>query len=363
MCCKLTHGDFLVPSQPFLYLSVWLPRHTTAAQRDKIKQNSTAREGEMAVQQRQDALSKDDYYDDPGVGHGGGGGGADAEEDEGDESDSSAADADDAIAVMRKRRKETAKEMKSMAMLKGDGHHQNHVTATRWEDSQLAREQAARAAMAGKTGKHETVRDSQEAAKEEFERQDERSKNLARDPLGIIQTPDFNLRDVDKSQAELFEQALLEIQEELQKAEAAGDEAMVAKIAQQKESLESLIDRMGGIEAMENAANQKYSVIATSPLFDPRLFLTLVHRGADYNKLVGSLDRLSSKTENQVEQLQNLVRENFPLFVRCAEGYEAFRRTSQDIVGMGVNERVGKLEAVAETATYQARKSFKPVSF
>uniref|UniRef100_A0A7S3L0S2 Exocyst complex component n=1 Tax=Amphora coffeiformis TaxID=265554 RepID=A0A7S3L0S2_9STRA len=340
---------------------LWLPRHTTAAQRDKIKQNSTAREGEISVQQRQDALLKDDYFDD--AGGGGGGGAADLDDvdhhEAEDESESSAAvDADDAIAVMRKRRKETAKEMKSMAR---DGAHQNHATAVRWEDSQLAREQAARAAMAGKTGKHETVRDSQEAAKEEFERQDERSKNLARDPLGIIQTPDFNLRDVDKSQAELFEQALLEIQEELQKAEAAGDEAQVAKIAQQKESLESLIDRMGGIEAMENAANLKYSVLPTSPLFDPRLFLTLVHRGADYNKLVGSLDRLSSKTENQVEQLQNLVRENFPLFVRCAEGYEEFRRTSQNIVGMGVNERVGKLEAVAETATFQARKSFKPL--
>mgnify|MGYP005855769673 CR=1 FL=1 len=214
------------------------------------------------MQQRQDALLKDDYYDDGAAA--GGGGDMDDVDNDADESESSAAvDADDAIAVMRKRRKETAKEMKSMAR---DGAHQNHATAIRWEDSQLAREQAARAAMAGKTGKHETVRDSQEAAKEEFERQDERSKNLARDPLGIIQTPDFNLRDVDKSQAELFEQALLEIQEELQKAEAAGDEATVAKIAQQKESLESLIDRMGGIEAMENAANQKYSVLPTSPL-------------------------------------------------------------------------------------------------
>ena len=297
-------------------------------------------------------VSKDDYYDD------GGHGGDEDGDDRDDESESSAADADDVVAAMRKRRKETEREIKS-AMEKGEI---TNVVATRWEDSQLAREQAARAAMAGKTGKHETVRDSQEAAKEEFEREEEKSKNLARDPLGIIKSEDFNLRDVDKSQAELFEQALLEIQEELQKAEAAGDEAMVSKIAQQKESLESLIDRMGGIEALENAANIKQSVLPTNPDFDPRLFLTLVHRGADYKTLVGSLDRLSSKTENQVEQLQNLVRENFPLFVRCAEGYEEFRKTSQRNVGMGVDERVTKLEAIAETATYQAKKSFKPVS-
>ena len=46
-----------------------MPRHTTAAQRDRIKQNSAAREAEIAVQQRQDALvAKDDYYDDAGHG-------------------------------------------------------------------------------------------------------------------------------------------------------------------------------------------------------------------------------------------------------------------------------------------------------
>lgn len=331
-----------------------MPRHTSASQREKIKQNSAAREGEIAVQQRQDALSKDDFYDVDGVGHG-----RDDDDEEGaDESESSAADADDVVAAMRKRRKEAAKEMKSAMEKEG---MKTNVVAVRWEDSQLAREQAARAAMAGKTGQHDTVRDSQEAAKEEFEREEEKSKNLARDPLGVIKSEDFNLRDVDKSQAELFEQAQLEIQEELQKAEAAGDEARVAKIAQQKESLETLIDRMGGIEAMENATSLKYSVLPTSPKFDPRLFLTLVHREADYNVMTDSIDRLSSKTENQVEQLQNLVRENFPLFVRCAEGYDEFRQTSQTIVGRSVTERIEKLDAVAEAATFQARKSFKPV--
>lgn len=114
--------------------------------------------------------------------------------------------------------------------------------------------------------------------------------------------------------------------------------------------------------AMENAANLEFSVLPTSPKFDPRLFLTLVHRQADYNVMIESISRLSSKTENQVEQLQNLVRENFPLFVRCAEGYDEFRQTSQTIVGMGVSERLEKLDAIAEAATFQAKKSFKPVS-
>jgi Exocyst complex component Sec5 len=59
--------------------------------------------------------------------------------------------------------------------------------------------------------------------------------------------------------------------------------------------------------------------------------------------------------------LQNLVRDNFPLFVRCAEGFEEFRTNSETEVGLGLNERVEKLEAIAESAAYQAKKSFKPL--
>jgi Exocyst complex component Sec5 len=70
---------------------------------------------------------------------------------------------------------------------------------------------------------------------------------------------------------------------------------------------------------------------------------------------------LAGKTENQAEQLQNLVRDNFPLFVRCAEGFEEFRTNSETEVGLGVNERIEKLEAIAESAAYQAKKSFKPL--
>lgn len=69
----------------------------------------------------------------------------------------------------------------------------------------------------------------------------------------------------------------------------------------------------------------------------------------------------SGKTENQAEQLQNLVRENFPLFVRCAEGFEEFRQSSETAVGMGVHERINKLEAIAESCAFQAKKSFKPL--
>jgi len=55
------------------------------------------------------------------------------------------------------------------------------------------------------------------------------------------------------------------------------------------------------------------------------------------------------------------VRDNFPLFVRCAEGFEEFRRSSEDEVGLGLNERIDKLEAIAESCSLQAKKSFKPL--
>lgn len=62
-----------------------------------------------------------------------------------------------------------------------------------------------------------------------------------------------------------------------------------------------------------------------------------------------------------MEQLQNLVRDNFPLFVRCAEGFEAFRKSSEEEVGLGFNERIEKLEGISESCSFQAKKSFKPL--
>lgn len=67
------------------------------------------------------------------------------------------------------------------------------------------------------------------------------------------------------------------------------------------------------------------------------------------------------KTDKQATQLQNLVRDNFPLFVRCAEGFEEFRKSSEPEVGLDVDARIEKLEAIAESAAYQAKKSFKPL--
>jgi len=55
------------------------------------------------------------------------------------------------------------------------------------------------------------------------------------------------------------------------------------------------------------------------------------------------------------------VRENFPLFVRCAEGIDAFNEKTGAQEGPGANERIDRLETLAEKCAHQAKKSFKPL--
>ena len=62
-----------------------------------------------------------------------------------------------------------------------------------------------------------------------------------------------------------------------------------------------------------------------------------------------------------MEQLENLVRENFPLFVKCAEGFDEFRSNSENDVGVGLNSRIDKLDGIAESCAFQAKKSFRPL--
>lgn len=56
-------------------------------------------------------------------------------------------------------------------------------------------------------------------------------------------------------------------------------------------------------------------------------------------------------------QLQNLVRDNFDLFVRCADGIDVFKGAS----GANLETRLDNLDALAESCSDQAKKSFKPL--
>jgi hypothetical protein len=275
---------------------IWLANNTPASVQDIIKKNSVTRQSELALQQRQDQLAskamgttmQDEYEDDSDP---------DASEniDDSEQEDVSfGADEGDVMAAFRKKQKNLRKELKQ-AEGRGEISRAKHGVATRWEDSQLAREQRAWAASAARAGQHQTVRDSQDAAQEAAEREEEKAKFMGKDPLGIVHEDEFDLRKMEKALAEQMEQALADLQEEIQKAESAGSEELVRKAAAQKESLEALVERMGGLEVMESHA--QFSLLPSHPKFDPILFLTLVHRKTSYDKLMGSMGRLSSKLD------------------------------------------------------------------
>ena len=281
---------------------IWLANNTAATVQDVIKNNAAARQSELALQQRQDALANkalgggihEDYDEDSDQEHSDHNNQALQEESEdNDEDDGFGGDDGDVMAAFRKRQKNLRKELKE-AEGRGEITAKQGV-ATRWEDSQLAREQRAWAASAARVGQHQTVRDSQNAAQEAAEREEGKAKLMGKDPLGIVDEDDLDLRVVENAMAEQMEQALHDLQEEIQKAEAAGSEELIKRAGAQKESLEALVERMGGLEAMENPQTAQYSVLPSSPKFDPIIFLTLVHRKTSYDGLMGSMGRLSSK--------------------------------------------------------------------
>jgi hypothetical protein len=280
---------------------IWSARHTSASVQDQIKKNAAARQSELTLQQRQDAAASkamgvitDDYEAADDSDHSASDRGDDVP-DEQTVNDGYGDDEGDVMAAFRKRKKAITKDLKD-AMTRGEI-EARHGVAVRWEDSELAREQRARAASAARAGVHETVRDSQEAAAELAEREEGKAKVLGKDPLGLAakEKAAFDLQTIEKAQAEQIEQALYEFQEEYQKAEGTGDEKISKAVAAQKESLEALVERCGGIEAMENTANLKRSVLPTNQNFDPILFLTLVHRMTGYDILIESMGRLTSK--------------------------------------------------------------------
>jgi len=293
----------LVP-QPTAQQAFELWAHSNAQEEQQVmKQNALLRQNEIAMRERKEQLANktgrlseefeiaDD--DDP------------EQESDHDDSDGSDSDIDenDAMAVLRKRQKQMKKDLKKakkegeLAAMEGP--------AMRWEDSQLYREQQARATSSKRAAEagqhHETVRESQEAMEELAVREEEKAKILGRDPLGLL-GDDFDLRRIQNTQAEVMEQKLQSLEEGMHKAERTDTIEDNAKSNSaeddfkrqqaQKESLMAIVDRLGGLDQLDNPTR---SVLPTDPTFDPMLFLTLVHREVGYTELIGSVDRLTSE--------------------------------------------------------------------
>lgn len=56
-----------------------------------------------------------------------------------------------------------------------------------------------------------------------------------------------------------------------------------------------------------------------------------------------------------------MVRENFALFLRCADGIDVFNEKTISQSGPGLVDRLNRLDALAESCVHQAKKSFKPL--
>lgn len=270
--------DLLLSSEAQRAFNLWCTQNTNKEQQALMKENAQKR-SEVVKAQREEDLEKNDFEDD-----------LESEDDEED------LEEEGALAGLRRKRRAAKKEIIE-ATQAGELEKRQKGPALRWEDSQLYREQRARLAAHQRMQQggeyHDTVRDSQEAAAEMADREEEKSKILRKDPLGLKDT-EFDLRTIEKGQVEVLEQALLEFQEELRKGEAGGEDEKTLRA--KKESLESILDTIVGVAGAEAAIRDTgKSILPTEANFDPILFLTLVHRKATYEELVGSMNRLSSK--------------------------------------------------------------------
>lgn len=200
--------------------------------------------------------------------------------------------------------------------------------------------------------------------------EEEKRRLLGRDPLGIHSTDNFDLQDLDNNREILIQQTLQEIEAEIELEASLASQSGVEKInwlEAQRQTLLAIIEAKKrsdarGKDGSESKGESFPSILLTSPDFDAILFLTLAHRHSTYQELQDSISRLSRRTDNQVERLQNFVRDNFDLFIKCSEGIDIFA----DQGGSGNSRRqlqnqFGTLDNIAQSCSEQARKSFKPL--
>lgn len=187
--------------------------------------------------------------------------------------------------------------------------------------------------------------------------------------MGIRTKGQFDLRQIDENRSHLVQQLLHDTESEIQAELALANESGVEKVnwlEAQRQTILTLIETKKISGEGDDDELVLPSVLPTSPNFDPILFLTLAHGETSYKELLDSTSRLSRKTDTQVERLQNLVRDNFELFIKCSEGIDIFAENDdRDKRGESsmdkLNNRFARLDALAESCSEEARKSFKPL--
>lgn len=108
------------------------------------------------------------------------------------------------------------------------------------------------------------------------------------------------------------------------------------------------------------------SIMTTDANFKPMLFLSLVHKDSLFDQLKHGTDRLECRTDNQIFRLQKLVRDNFALFLRCANGINLFeyenseQQNSEEVREQlrDLIKRFDKMDKLSNTCVRQANNSF-----
>ncbi|KAL7469949.1 hypothetical protein ACHAXS_010203 [Conticribra weissflogii] len=245
---------------------------------------------------------------------------------------------------------------------------------TRWSESEMATENKERAA-----GAIFLEEEKERAIEEKKKAEEEKRRLIARDPLGIrVAGRQFDLLDVETNRERVLQEALDEIEGDIERELALANQTGVERVnwlEAQRQALLAVIERANAQkdsgedklalmnpDVSNSAGNGLPSILPTSPNFDPVLFLTAVHRNASFQELQDSTSRLSRKTDTQVERLQNLVRDNFALFIKCSEGIDIFGSNASDNEGMKqLSNQFKTLDNLADSCSDQARKSFKPL--
>ncbi|GMH48731.1 hypothetical protein TrRE_jg8229, partial [Triparma retinervis] len=162
---------------------------------------------------------------------------------------------------------------------------------------------------------------------------EERSQILSCDPLGI--RPDtFDLRSLETGRRKVF------FDESADLSSSGADGRM----------------------------SREGSVLPTDSNFSPLLFLSLVHPNASFDELTDALARLEKVADNHAMRLQQLVRDNFPLFVRCAEGIDWFsenigcaKGAEDGQLSVGAIPKLEGLEALVQRIERHADDAFRPL--
>jgi hypothetical protein len=86
----------------------------------------------------------------------------------------------------------------------------------------------------------------------------------------------------------------------------------------------------GAASSTAAAASASASIVPQDEAFDPVLFLTIIHGGSSFEDLRRGQENLEKGLGTQAGQLQQLVREHYDAFARCAEGITWFRHMVEE---------------------------------